>query len=127
MLIFIKNMSCDSPMAICPISKKLAMLFMILSGSRVNSILNLKITNLYLTNGKCSFTFDTVLKHSRENFKVDPIVFRAYPHDQNSCPVYHTKIYLNCRLSLSLNLGFFITTTKPYREALQRSNNCQMD
>ena len=113
-LTFIKNMPCNSPMAI---SKKLAMLFMILSGSRVNSILNLKITNLYLTNEECSFTFDTVLKHSRENFNVDPIVFRAYPHDQKLCPVYHTKIYLNYRLSLSSNLGFFITTTKPYREA----------
>ena len=51
------------------VKKKLVCLFMLLSGSRVNSISHLKITNMYLTDTECTFIFDNVLKHSRLSFK----------------------------------------------------------
>ena len=69
-------MSIDSDMAV---SRKLACLFMLLSGSRVNSIPHLKFTNLYLTDTECTFAFDDVLKHSRPPFKEKPLVFRVFP------------------------------------------------
>ena len=78
-------MSTDSDM---DISKKLVCVFMLLSGSRVNSILHLKITNMYLTDTECTFVFDNVLKHSRPTFKEKPLVFRAFPQNPKLCPVH---------------------------------------
>ena len=59
-------MSTDSDMNL---SRKLVCLLMLLSGSRVNSISHLKISNMYLTDTECTFVFDDVLKHSRPYFK----------------------------------------------------------
>ena len=42
------------------VSSKLVCLFMLLSDSRMNSILHLKITNMYLTDTECTFVFDDV-------------------------------------------------------------------
>ena len=51
-------MSTDSDM---DISRKLVCLFMLLSGSRVNSISRLKITSMYLTDTEWTFVFDDCL------------------------------------------------------------------
>ena len=98
-------------------SKKLATIYMILAGTRVNTLFNLKITNLYLTDEECAFTFDKVLKHTRPNFNTDPIVYRAYPYDKSLCPVQNTKDYLTYRLNISSDLGLFTTSTKPHNAA----------
>ena len=63
------------------VSRKLVSLFMLLSGSRVNSISHLKITNMYLTDTECTFVFDDVLKYSEQSFKENPLVFRAFPEN----------------------------------------------
>ena len=67
------------------VSRKLICLFMLLSGSRVNSILHLNITNMYLrhllSEIECAFIFDTVLKHFRQPFKEKPLIFRAFPQN----------------------------------------------
>ena len=83
LLSFLENMSADSDM---DVRKKLVCLFMLLSGSRVNSISHLKITNMYLTDTECTFVFDDVLKHSRPSFKEKPLVFRAFPQNPKLCP-----------------------------------------
>ena len=44
------------------ITKKLATLFMILAGTRVNTLVHLKVTNLYITDTEVTFTFDEFLK-----------------------------------------------------------------
>ena len=77
-----------------------------------------KITNMYLSNDQCSFTFGQVIKHSRPGFNSEPLIFRAFPQDIRLCPVYHTKLYLRYRLNVSLDLGFFTTTIQPYHAAL---------
>ena len=51
------------------ITKKLAILFMILAGRRVNTPVHLKVTNMYITDTEVTFTFDEVLKHSQPNYK----------------------------------------------------------
>ena len=37
----------------------------LLSGTRVNTLTHLKVTNMYITDTECTFVFDEVLKHSR--------------------------------------------------------------
>ena len=41
--------------------------------------LNLKITNMYLTDTDYTFVFNDVLKHFRPSFKEKPLVFRVFP------------------------------------------------
>ena len=110
----LRNMNINTTMTI---SKKLATLYMILAGTRVNSLFHLKITNMYLTDDECSFTFDQVIKHSRPGFNTQPLIFRAFPQDIQLCPVYHTKLYLTYRLNVCSDLGFFATTIQPYHAA----------
>ena len=44
------------------ITKKLAALFMILVGTRINTLVHLKVTNMYITDTEVTFTFDEFLK-----------------------------------------------------------------
>ena len=110
----LRNMRIVTPM---DISKKLSSLFMILAGTRVNSLFHMVITNFYLTDSECTFTFDSVLKHSRQGFDASPITFRAFPQEPDLCPVITAKIYLKYRLTISSDIGFFVATTKPHGAA----------
>ena len=85
-------MSTDSDMNL---TRKLVCLLMLLSGSRVNSISHLKISNMYLTDTECTFVFDYVLKHSRPYFKEKPLVFRAFPQNPKLFPVSKLIKYLD--------------------------------
>ena len=85
-------MSTDSDMNL---TRKLVCLLMLLSGSRVNSISHLKISNMYLTDTECTFVFDDVLKHSRPYFKEKPLVFRAFPQNPKLFPVSTLIKYLD--------------------------------
>ena len=51
---------------------------MILAGARVDILVYLKVTNTYITDTEVAFTFDEVLKHSRPNYKQEPLIFRAF-------------------------------------------------
>ena len=97
------------------ISRKLAYLLMILSGNRVNMLSLLKVTNMFLTDNKCTFVFHDVLKHTRPNFNDKPITFRAFPKNESLCPVTTLHAYLNIRLTRSDEEELFITTTQPYK------------
>ena len=44
------------------ITKKLATLFMILAGTRVNTLVHLKVTNMYIRNTEVIFTFNEVIQ-----------------------------------------------------------------
>ena len=92
-------------------------LFMLLSGSCVNSISHLKITNMYLTDTECTFVFDDALKHSRPSFKEKPLVFRACIQNPKLCPVSIFIQHLNIWLSVSSDTAFFKTTGRPYKGA----------
>ena len=105
-------MSADSDM---DVRKKLVCLFMLLSGSRVNSISHLKITNIYLTDTECTFVFDDALKHSRPSFKEKPLVFRAFPQNPKLCPASTLIQYLDIKLSRSSDTALFLTTVNPYK------------
>lgn len=98
------------------ISKKLLALLMLLIGTRVNTLTHLNVTNTFITENECSFTFDEVLKHSRPNYCRKPLVFRAYPECPSLCLVATLLKYLQVRLSRSSDPRIFIATLPPYRE-----------
>ena len=105
LLNFLENMSTDSDMYV---SRKLVCLFMLLSGSYVNLISHLNISNMYLTDTECTFLLDDVLKHSRPSFKEKRLVFGTFPQNPKLCPVCTLIQYLDTRLSRSSNTALFL-------------------
>ena len=89
---------------------------MLLIGTRVNTLTHLNVTNTFITENECSFTFDEVLKHSRPNYCRKPLVFRAYPECPSLCLVTTLLKYLQVRLPRSSDPRVFIATLAPYRE-----------
>ena len=102
------------------ISKKLATLFMILAGTRVNTLVHLKVTNMYITDTEVTFTFDEVLKHSRPNYKEKPLILRSFT-SKDFCPVTTLITYLEHRLPASGDPALFITTVRPHQKASKDS------
>ena len=102
------------------LTMKLATLFMLLSGNRVNMLSHMKLTCMYLTEQECTFVFDEALKHSRPSLDTSPMIFRSFPDIPALCPVKLVGIYLGERnklniLKLSDDASFFITTVSPYK------------
>ena len=97
LLNFLENMSTDNDM---DVNRKLVCLFMLLSGSRVNSISHLGITNMYLTDTECTLVSGDVLKHSRSSFKEKPLVFRAFPQNPKLFPVSTLIQYLDMTVTI---------------------------
>ena len=102
---------------IMPLTQKVAMLIMILSGNRVNMISFMKITAMYKTNEEVTFLFEDPLKHSRENWPGDKMTYRAYPFNKSLCPVGTISLYLERREEVSGDPQFLVTTIKPFRGA----------
>lgn len=94
------------------IPRKIECLFMLLSGIRVNTIVHLKITNMYLTDSECTFVFDELLKHSRPFNKLKPISFGAFPQNRKLSAITALMQYLNIRLLRSSDTALSITTVK---------------
>ena len=95
-------------------TRKLVTILMLLSGNRVNMLSHMKITNMYLTEGECTFVFDEVLKQDRPNFDTSNLTYRAFPEFKVLCPVNAIKEYLEERLLLSGSESFLVTTTIPH-------------
>ena len=93
---------------------------MILAGTRVNTLVHLKVTNMYITDTEVTFTFDEVLKHSRPNYKQKPLIFRAFT-SKDLCPVTTLITYLEHRLPASGDPALFITTVRPHQKASKDS------
>ena len=103
LLNYLQNMNTDSDMNK---SKKMVCLVMLLSGTRVNTLTHLKVTNMYMTDTECTFVFDEVLKHSRPKYCQKLLIFRAYPECSE---------YLDIRLPRLSDPALFISTTKPFK------------
>ena len=91
---------------------------MILAGTRVNTLVHLKVTNMYITDTEVTFTFDEVLKHSRPNYKQRLLIFRTFTSKD---PVTMLITYPEHGLPASGDPALFITTVKPHKKASKDS------
>ena len=80
---------------------------MSLSGTRINTLTHLKVTNMYITDTECTFVFDVVLKHSKPKYCQKPLILRAYPECPELCPVRNLSNHLNIRLARSSDPALF--------------------
>ena len=112
LLEILENISLDN---VVDVSRKIVYLFMVSSGSRVNTISKLKITNTYLIHDEYTFIFDELLKYSRPSYHEKPLVFRAFPENPKLCPVTTLKQYSSIRLFCSSDTVLLITSVPLYK------------
>ena len=98
------------------ITGKLATLFIILVDTRVKALVDLNVTNMYITDTEVDFTFYEILKHSRPSYRQKPLIFQAF-FSRDLCPVTTLITYLEHRLPVSGDPALFITTVKPLKKA----------
>ena len=67
---------------------KTATLLTILSGQRVSTVHKFKLSGLHFTDKTAIFSIvSDILKHSKPSRKLEPIVFKKFPHYVELCPV----------------------------------------
>ena len=102
LLNYLQKMSTDSDMNK---SKKTICLLMLLSGTRLNTLTHLKITNMYLTVTEYTFIFAKVSKHSRHKYCQKLLICRTCPECSEFYPVKNLLNYLDIRLKRSSDLA----------------------
>ena len=110
---YLESMDTTKPIHL---SMKTPSLIMLLSGHRVNTRENLKITNMCISETECTFVFSSVLKDSRPGYHQQPFILRSFPPNSSLFPVTNIMQYLKFRLEKSADERFFITTAPPYKQ-----------
>ena len=98
------------------LSYKLVMLLALLSGQRCQTLHCLSLASMKISDAKCVFSIDVLLKHSRKGKHLAPLEFVAFPQNSRLCVVSVLKEYL-CRtkeLRGSENM-LLISYQKPYK------------
>ena len=95
---------------------KTASLIALFSGHRLNTLENLKVTNMYVSGRECTFAFSSVFKHSRPGYHQQPLILRSFLSNPSLCPVTNITHYLKIRLEKSADEEFFIATVPPYKQ-----------
>ena len=76
------------------LSYKLALLFALLSGQRCQTLHCLSVSSMKMSDSKCVFTRDVLLKQSRKGKHLAPLEFLAFPQNEKLCIVSVLKEYL---------------------------------
>ena len=104
---------------------KTATLLTILSGQRVSTVHKFKLSGLHFTDKTAIFSIvSCILKHSKPSRKLEPIVFKKFPHNVELCPVRTLTQYIQARKTHLSDLQFdelFITHRKPFHPASKDS------
>ena len=64
------------------------MLLTLLSGQRVSTLYYVQIDELQSRASEVMFNVTALLKHDKVSRKKEPIIFYAYPHNVQLCPVH---------------------------------------
>ena len=92
------------------------MLLALLSGQRCQALHCLSLASIKISDAKCVFSIDVLLKHSRKGKHLAPLEFVAFPQNSHLCVVSVLKEYL-CQtkeLRGSENM-LLISYQKPYK------------
>lgn len=99
---------------------KLTMLLALLSGQRLQTLHDLDINNMILTESKCPFFISTLLKHSKRGSHQKPIEFLAFTDNPSLCIVEAIKTYVNMTQKIrgrNNSSKLLITLQKPHNHA----------
>jgi integrase len=84
----------NSSLSLRRLSIKLAMLLLLVSAQRGQTIMSLDIENLVMEEGSAIFKLKTLLKHNRLGDPLDTLVLQAFPECKRLCVVNTLREYL---------------------------------
>lgn len=97
---------------------KLAVLILLVSAQRIQTLALLDIAFMTVGKSVIRFTIPGLLKQSRPGYKNPEVLLRAYAPDRRLCVLTYFNEYLNRTKTLrGQETALFITTKKPFRKA----------
>ena len=96
------------------LSLKLAMLLLLVSSQRGQTIVHLTIKDLIMEDERVVFKMRTLLKHNRMGDPLDTLVFRAFPECKRLCVLRTLKHYLNRTLEFRAYDQLLLSFIKPH-------------
>ena len=122
LLEYLENMTRGKDSELLFISKKVAVLFWLLSGQRGQTIFSLDIQYLSVVDGEVRFWIPTLLKTSKPGKHLGEIAIKGFPKKPTICLVSLLEIYLQLTKPLrGETTKLFLTTQKPFSAATQDS------
>ena len=117
---FLRDLGPNDGLALLDLSRKLAILMLLLSGQRGQTLLALDLDHMRFgdINSKVFFGITDVLKTSRPGSHLSEISFDAYPPDSTLCVIKTLLHYLQVTSVLRGNVRkLFIISRRPYSAA----------
>ena len=93
---------------------KVALLILLASGQRVQTLHALDITLMDFSKNQVVFQFDKHLKHSRPGKVLEPLVLRRFPDNPKLCVLNYLGKYLKRTGTLRSTDSLFISLNKPH-------------
>lgn len=113
----------SAKLSLLDLSKKLAFLVTLLSGQRVATIHNIRLTDIHFSSTSLLINISSVVKQSRPGSHQEPLKFSQFVDKPNLCVLKQLKLYLD-RTELLRNDNcdkLFITTTQPFRNVTKNT------
>lgn len=108
----------NKDLSLIQLSRKLAILMLLLTGQRGQTLHLLDTRNMTVSESRVVFRIGDPLKTSRPGDHLSELSFNAYPHDEKLCVVATIVNYLSRTKSIRGEItGFFITTKPPIKLA----------
>lgn len=99
------------------LSQKLAMMFLLLSGHRGQSLVLLDVRNIRRTKAGLKITFGDLMKHSKPGKHTPELLIPAYAPDRRLCIVTVYDEYVQRTEGLRDTTRLFITSIRPHSPA----------
>eukprot|EP00794_Sanderia_malayensis_P010385 gene10385-11466_t len=113
---FLQSMEPIDKISLENLTLKLVMLYCLLTAQRDQTLEKLTVTNMELTESKCTFYVSELLKTSKPGKHLAPLELKKYPLDINLCPVALTRRYLELTGTLrGLYIQLFIGLKPPHK------------
>lgn len=116
---FLKKWSPVKLISFKQLSMKLAMLLLLTTGQRCQTLLVFKVDQMTLTKNKVTFVIDELLKTNKPGFLPKPITIEAYPSDRRICVITYLREYVSRTSKVRIGKHLLISTTKPHKRISQ--------
>ena len=115
-LTYLTNLGGNDSLSLIDMSRKLAMLMLLQSGQRGQTLMALDIGNMRASKRKISFGIGELLKTSRPGHHLSEVTFVRYDPDERLCVVRLVDAYLGVTAALrGAETKLLITSRSPYR------------
>ena len=102
-------------------SEKLCILMMLLSGQRGQTIHLQKLGDLYVQDNTVTLYFSSLLKHSKPNKHLEPLLLESYTVNKQLCIVKTIKDYISRTSLIRTDQEKFLISTVPPHKGVTKS------